>query len=85
MRLRDYRSKALAHTIMSAWPGMDRPATEDLMGVLRDSEQLVEALATGTGVHTVSLSAVEKVWKEHVDPYWERLFATGSAMVESTE
>lgn len=76
VRLREYRSKALVHTIMSKWPELDRPVYDDLMGLARDTETLIEALATGTGICTVELASVEDIWRRRAADYWRRLVAT---------
>ncbi|MCG8357481.1 MAG: hypothetical protein MI920_18105 [Kiloniellales bacterium] len=84
-RLSEYRSKALAHTSMSEWPNLDRPAVDDLLGLSRDTEQLIEDLAAAADIATVRLSAVETIWRERAEAYWQRLIDTGPEAVEASE
>ena len=84
-RLKGYRNSVGAHTIKDAWPDLDWPMNIDVLGVLRDTEPMIEALAAATRISTVSLSAVDTIWRERAEAYWQRLIDTGPVAVETSE
>jgi hypothetical protein len=69
--LRTVRDYELAHTIPSK-AGKARPRIMDFFGIARQTITLVEELAAGTGVASVSLDHAKGIWAQRAAAYWAR-------------
>lgn len=68
--LRDFHA---AHSIPNAFTDEQRPAFNELFGVLDDTIPLVDSLCAGSGITTVSLRTDAEIWRGRANEYWERL------------
>lgn len=72
--MRAVRDYELAHTIPSE-AGKVRPQTMGFFCVARQSIVLVEELAAGSGVASVSFEHARGIWAQRARAYWARLLA----------
>ncbi|MGH9173302.1 MAG: hypothetical protein ACRD1H_03035 [Vicinamibacterales bacterium] len=70
--LRNVRDFDVAHTIPSK-AHEPRPRNKEFLCLARETIRLVEDLAAGCGVCSVSLDAAKEIWARRAADYWARL------------
>ena len=70
--IRNARDLDVAHIIPSG-NSLPRPRIMDFYGIARETLRVVEDLAAGTGICSVSLEAASQVWTRRAQAYWSRL------------
>ena len=73
-KMRAVRDYELAHTIPSK-AGEARPRTMDFFCIARQTIALIEELAAGSGVVSVSFEHARGIWAQRAEAYWARLIA----------
>ncbi len=70
--IRNTRDFDVAHIIPTK-NGLPRPRIMEFYCVVRETTKVVEDLAAGTGICSVSFDAISQVWAERAQAYWSRL------------